>query len=99
MTTIGLIGTKPTMEQNFFKSKLSEKNIQVLTPELNDRDYIQDAAFNELGKGQFLDSTRQRFISIINDLTSWELRELFWGASNFHFLSEPETFRYRFSIH
>jgi aspartate racemase len=41
MTTVGLIGTKPAMDQHFFKNKLTEKNIRVLTPENGDRDYIR----------------------------------------------------------
>jgi aspartate racemase len=86
ITTAGLIGTKPTMEQDFFTSKLTEKNIQVLVPEIHDRDYIQHAAFNELGKGQFLDSTRQRFIAIINDLISRGAQGIILGCTEFPFL-------------
>ncbi len=63
-----LLGTRITMEQNFFKNKLSEKQIEVLIPAAEDRQFIHDAVFNEMGKGIFTPETKKRFLNIINNL-------------------------------
>lgn len=65
---IGLLGTKQTMEMDFYKSKLNEKNIEVLIPGPGDRDFIQNTINNELIKSIFLDESRSRFIEICKDL-------------------------------
>ncbi|UKJ08357.1 aspartate/glutamate racemase family protein [Solitalea lacus] len=65
---VGLLGTKFTMELDFFKNKLSNQSIEALIPEVGDRDFIQDTIYYELGKGIVKQETKQRYISIINNL-------------------------------
>jgi aspartate racemase len=66
LTTAGLLGTRQTMELNFYTSRLLEQGIITIIPERDDRDFIQDAIENELLKGIFLDKTKTRFIHIMN---------------------------------
>lgn len=68
MSKIGLLGTKQTMEMDFYKSKLKERNIDVLVPGLSDRDFIQKTIAEELVKGVFSDDSRNRFIEICREL-------------------------------
>ena len=68
MSKIGLLGTKQTMEMDFYKSKLKERNIDVIVPELSDRNFIQKTISDELLKGVFSDETRYRFIEICQEL-------------------------------
>jgi aspartate racemase len=68
LTKVGLLGTIATMEQNFFKSKLEDENIEVIIPELGEREYIYNSIINELIKDIFLDKTRQQFLYIIDNL-------------------------------
>ena len=63
-----LLGTKITMEENFFKDKLTAKNIETLIPGEDDRAFIHNSIFNELGKGTFTVQTKERYIRIINEL-------------------------------
>lgn len=65
---IGLLGTKQTMEMDFYKSKLKENNIDVIIPEQDDRDFIQQTISNELLKNTFLEKSRARFQTIIKKL-------------------------------
>src|SRR5688500_9250418 len=55
---VGLLGTKYTMELDFFKDKLSSLGINTLIPDLFDRDLIHAAIYNELGKGLLLPETK-----------------------------------------
>ena len=65
---VGLLGTKFTMELDFFSAKLSEQNIEVIIPDETDRDFIHTTIFDELGKGIFTETTRNHYISIIGQL-------------------------------
>lgn len=67
---VGLLGTKLTMESDFYKTKLKEKGIECLVPELAEREYINDIITTELFKSVFRVDTRKRFIEIINKLAN-----------------------------
>jgi aspartate racemase len=65
---VGLLGTKFTMENDFFKDRLREFGIDTFIPDSPDRDYIHGSIFNELTKGVFKDETKKKFIDIIAKL-------------------------------
>ena len=65
---IGLLGTKQTMEMDFYKLKLNEADITVLTPGREERDFIQKTISEELLKNIFLDESRERFKTIMDQL-------------------------------
>jgi aspartate racemase len=65
---VGLLGTKFTMELDFFKSKLIDKGIEVLIPNEDDREFLHHTIYDELGKGIFAEQTKQRYLKIIADL-------------------------------
>ena len=64
MSRVGLLGTKQTMEMDFYKLRLKERDIDVQIPEPSDREFIQKTISNELLKGVFSDDSRNRFIKI-----------------------------------
>ncbi len=69
MTKVGLLGTKFTMEQDFYKKILKEKyNIDVIIPDENDRKIIHEIIYNELCKGIINDGSKEKYIKIINNL-------------------------------
>lgn len=66
---VGLLGTKFTMEQEFYKNRLIEKhNIDVVVPNDDDRDLVHKIIYNELCLGNIKDSSKQEYIRIINNL-------------------------------
>jgi aspartate racemase len=68
---VGLLGTKFTMEMSFYKSKLQEHGLEVMIPTAQEtRDYIQQTVKEELGKGFINPETKQKYITIINDLVA-----------------------------
>ena len=70
LSKVGLIGTKFTMEHEFYKGRLKEKHgIEVVIPSEEDRQVVHDVIYNELCKGEINDISRQNFIEIINRLT------------------------------
>lgn len=65
---IGLLGTRFTMEMDFYSKRLKEKGIDCIVPEKSDREFIHNAIMSELLKEVFKTSTKERFLQIINDL-------------------------------
>lgn len=66
---VALLGTRFTMEEDFFKSKLNDNGIKVLIPK-NETDitFINQTIFDELGKGILQKPTKERYLSIIEEL-------------------------------
>jgi len=87
---VGLLGTKFTMELDFFKDKLTAKGIQTIIPESDDRDFIHDTIFNELGKGLILEITKARYLSIIEKLIDNGAEGIILGCTEIPLLVKQE---------
>lgn len=65
---VGLLGTAPTMEENFYKSQLTAQGLEVIIPESNDRAFISSSIYNELVKNIVRPEVNEAFINIIAKL-------------------------------
>lgn len=70
ITKVGLLGTKYTMEQAFYKGKLAENGIEVIIPEKADIETVNTVIFDELCRGEIRDTSRKKYLKIIEDLTA-----------------------------
>jgi len=62
---VGLLGTKFTMQSNFFSPQFAEQGISVAVPAVADQDYIHDKLMTEIELGIFTDKTRKGLLAII----------------------------------
>lgn len=63
------MGTKFTMELDFFKDKLKAKGIEAIIPANEEvKDFIHYTIFEELGRGIVTDETKKRYLEIANEL-------------------------------
>ncbi|MBT3276991.1 MAG: aspartate/glutamate racemase family protein [Candidatus Thioglobus sp.] len=66
---VGLLGTRFTMEQDFYKSRLIDKfNIDVVIPSDKDMDTIHKIIYSELCVGTISNDSRDIYLEIINSL-------------------------------
>ena len=65
---VGLLGTKYTMTQDFYKDRLADRGIEVLIPDAANVDAINAVIFEELCIGKINKESRKRFQSIIEKL-------------------------------
>ncbi len=66
---VGLLGTKFTMEQDFYRVRLREKHgIEVVIPEEDEREFIHNVIFKELCLGVIKENSREGFKKIIGKL-------------------------------
>lgn len=79
---VGLIGTKFTMEKDFYTSILSKNfGLEVFIPAENDRQNIHDIIYNELVKGQFTETAKSKCISIMEQLVSDGAQGIIMGCT------------------
>lgn len=65
---VGLLGTRFTMEDNFYKDELKNYGIEVVIPEEHEREEIHRIIFKELCKGVINEASRRKLIEIIERL-------------------------------
>lgn len=70
LKTVALLGTKYTMEQDFYKAKLIEHGINVMVPEEEDRTLINDVIYQELCLGNISPKSKQAFLKILDKLAA-----------------------------
>jgi aspartate racemase len=81
LKTVGLLGTKFTMEQPFFRDKLAEKNIEVLIPDDTDRFRMHYTIFEELGRGILSPETKSFYIDVIRKLVAQGAEGIILGCT------------------
>ena len=65
---VGLLGTKYTMTQEFYKSKLIEAGIEVVIPDEAGVTVVNDIIYNELCLGIISEESKKKFLNIIKQL-------------------------------
>jgi len=87
----GLLGTKFTMEEDFYKQRLKEKyNLDVMIPSDTDREIIDSVIYNELCLGIIKKSSKEKFKEIIRKLVSVGADGLILGCTEIPLLISQE---------
>ena len=84
---VGLIGTKPTMEENYLIERLRLHGINIIVPkDSRDRIKIYDIICNELSYNVFKRSSREAIINIIKDLMKNNIKSCISGCTEIELL-------------
>jgi aspartate racemase len=70
LQTVGLLGTRFTMERGFYQEALVGQRLEVLVPDAEDRAYVNRVIYDELVAGQIRDESRAGFLAIIHKLVA-----------------------------
>lgn len=88
---VALLGTKFTMEQDFYKKVLEDKfNIEVLIPDEDERKIIHDIIYNELCKGIINKVSKKEYLRIINNLIQKDAEGIVLGCTEIPLLIKQE---------
>ena len=91
VATVGLLGTAFTMEQDFYAGRLRERfGIDVLVPAAAERKAVHDIIYGELCLGAVRDSSRDRYLSIIDGLAGRGAEAVVLGCTEIGMLVTPE---------
>jgi aspartate racemase len=81
METVGLLGTRFTMEEPFYRGALARKGITVLVPDAGGRECVNRVIYNELVAGELRDESRQAFVAIIGQLAEQGAQGIILGCT------------------
>jgi aspartate racemase len=66
--TVGLLGTRFTMEKSFYQDALTRKGISILVPDAQDREFVNAVIYDELVAGQVRAESRAGYVAIVEKL-------------------------------
>ncbi|MDA3948145.1 MAG: amino acid racemase, partial [Spirochaeta sp.] len=104
-TTVGLLGTRFTMEEQFYRGRLADRyGLNVLTPEATERREIDRIIFEELVHGTIREETRRYYRSVISAFADAGAEAVILGCTEIGLLfdaddASPDPGRPTASIH
>lgn len=91
LSRIGLLGTKYTMEQDFYTARLKNQyNLEVLLPDETDRLEIDRIIFEELVVGKINPGSKAEYLRVIEDLSAQGAQGIVLGCTEIMLLVEPQ---------
>lgn len=87
---VALLGTRFTMERDFFKDILKDHDIDVIVPEQNDRKLVNDIIYKELVRGVLKPASKEIYLGIIEDLRKRGAQGVILGCTEIPLLINPE---------
>lgn len=91
LKTVGLLGSRYTMTGTYFVNRLKERyGLNVLIAEGEHQANVHNALYEELVKGIFLPTTREKFKAAIQDLVERGAEMIILGCTEFGMLVQPE---------
>jgi aspartate racemase len=65
---VALLGTRYTMEQDFYRGRLESHGLDVLVPDEPDRTLVHDVIYDELVRGVVAPASKSRYLEVIDRL-------------------------------
>ena len=90
ITKVALLGTKYTMTQDFYKSKLENQHIEVLIPNNDEIEYINKIIYDELCLGIISEKSKLIYLEIINSLTKKGAQGVILGCTEIGLLIKQQ---------
>ncbi|MDQ1482984.1 MAG: aspartate racemase [Actinomycetota bacterium] len=88
--TLGLLGTAPVMEADFYRQRFADRGLQVLVPAERDRALVHRVIFEELTRGIVDDHSRQEYLRIMAELVARGAQGIVLGCTEIGLLTEAK---------
>lgn len=86
VTRVGLLGTRFTMEQDFYRDRIASHGIDVLVPEAADRDTVHTVIYDELVRGIVRDESRAAYVAVMQRLVDAGAQGIILGCTEIELL-------------
>ncbi len=91
LTTVGLLGTRFTMEEDFYVGRLTQHHgLQVLIPEAAEREMINRVIFDELCLGEVKATSKAQYLAVIERLVTQGAQGIILGCTEIGMLLGSE---------
>ena len=88
--TVGLLGTRFTMEQSFYRERLENQGLEVLVPSELERETIHKVIYEELCLGRVFPESRAAYQSVIANLAQAGGQAIILGCTEISLLVQQE---------
>jgi len=88
---VGLLGTAFTMELDFYRARIEQKGIEIIVPEMHDRQMVHDIIYQELCQGNIDDDSRDVYLAIIERMRDQQIDAVILGCTEIGLLVEPQN--------
>ncbi|RUO55944.1 aspartate/glutamate racemase family protein [Pseudidiomarina homiensis] len=89
ITTVGLLGTKFTMEQAFYRERLEAQGLKVIIPNETQRNSVHEVIFKELCLGVTTSASKLAYLDIVSDLHQQGAQAVILGCTEIGMLIKP----------
>ncbi|MEU5853378.1 aspartate/glutamate racemase family protein [Saccharopolyspora shandongensis] len=90
LTRVGLLGTRYTMELDFYRARMRDRHgIDVIVPEEPDRTLVHDVIYRELTRNRVEDSSREQYVRIVRGLAERGAEAVILGCTEITLLLGP----------
>ena len=90
ISKVGLLGTKYTMTQDFYKEKLIKSGIEVVIPDIDDIETVNSVIYNELCLGNIKEDSKRKYLDIIDKLSAKGAQGVILGCTEIGLLIKQE---------
>ncbi|AOZ94409.1 aspartate/glutamate racemase family protein [Paenibacillus crassostreae] len=87
---VGLLGTRYTMEQEFYRGEIEKNGIEVVVPDKHGREVVHKVIYEELCKGQIIPNSRDLYMRIMNQMVVDGAEGIILGCTEITLLIKPE---------
>jgi len=93
LKTVGLLGTRYTMEQDFYRARLEQRHgLKVLIPGVEERETVHKIIYRELGRGIISETSRDAYRSVIRNLETRGAEGIILGCTEIPLLIRPQDY-------
>jgi aspartate racemase len=85
-----LLATRYTMEHGFYADRMAELGIEIVTPDAEDRQIVHDVIFDELCQGKILETSREKYLAIIEKMKDRGIDSVILGCTEISMLVDPD---------
>jgi aspartate racemase len=91
LTKVGLLGTRFTMEDDFYKGRLTERHgLEVVVPVEDDRQAVHQIIYDELCLGKIKQASKEKYLGIMDNLVRRGAQGIILGCTEIGLLIGPE---------
>lgn len=87
---LGLLGTAPVMQEEFYRSRFAARGIEVLVPNRPDQAIVHRVIFEELTSGRLEGASRKEYLRIIHELADRGAQGIVLGCTEISLLVSPD---------
>jgi aspartate racemase len=89
--TVGLLGTRFTMEQDFYRGRLErEFDLTLRVPRSESRERVHEVIYGELCRGVVSEPSRERYKQVVSELEAMGVEAIILGCTEIGLLLRPE---------